>query len=277
MVACRCWACTAAATVIRLSRLDEAGARSGAPAALPMARERCASPGGPVRSLGTSRGSAPPGDQAALAAATGCRPCSAPQDGQTEFVPEHPVLREAVRRRTGFGSASPVSCSKCWRPPCSSRRSSARRPGGPGAPAAAFGEPAPGPAPRRPAGAARAADLGAIPSWEWHKAGVEAVRARTIAAAAGWPAGWRRSSRLPSGRGRPQAAVAARHRAVDVSRGQAARLRRRRCGLGRRLSPARRWSAARWPAGPSTTRACSEPLAPARLLRPVPGHPAGRS
>jgi 3-methyladenine DNA glycosylase/8-oxoguanine DNA glycosylase len=47
-----------------------------------------------------------------------------------------------------------------------------------------FGEPAPGPA---PAGMRVPPDSGTwagIPSWEWHKAGVEAVRARTIAGAA---------------------------------------------------------------------------------------------
>ncbi len=47
-----------------------------------------------------------------------------------------------------------------------------------------FGDPAPGPA---PAGMRVFPAAGAwlrIPSWEWHRAGVEAVRARTIAAAA---------------------------------------------------------------------------------------------
>jgi endonuclease III len=107
------------------------------------------------------------------------------QDRPEEFVPEHPVLREAVRRRTGFRIGKSglvlevlapavleqkVVGKEAWR----AWRHLLRR----------FGEPAPGPAPpglRVPPGPATWA---AIPSWEWHKAGVEAVRARTIAAAA---------------------------------------------------------------------------------------------
>ena len=45
---------------------------------------------------------APPGDQAAAGCSTGCRPCSAPRTGQRSSCPQHPVLREAVRRRTGI-------------------------------------------------------------------------------------------------------------------------------------------------------------------------------
>ena len=48
----------------------------------------------------------------------------------------------------------------------------------------AFGEPAPGPAPARMRVPPGPLTWASIPSWEWHKAGVEAVRARTIAAAA---------------------------------------------------------------------------------------------
>jgi 3-methyladenine DNA glycosylase/8-oxoguanine DNA glycosylase len=47
-----------------------------------------------------------------------------------------------------------------------------------------FGEPAPGPAPARMRVFPAARTWQQIPSWEWHQAGVEAVRARTIAAAA---------------------------------------------------------------------------------------------
>jgi hypothetical protein len=107
------------------------------------------------------------------------------QDRPEDFVPEHPVLREAVRRRSGFRIGrsglvlevlapavleQKVVGKEAWR----AWRHLLRR----------FGEPAPGPAPsglRVPPGPATWA---AIPSWEWHKAGVEAVRARTIAAAA---------------------------------------------------------------------------------------------
>jgi len=47
-----------------------------------------------------------------------------------------------------------------------------------------FGQPAPGPAPAGMAVAPTAADWLAIPSWEWHRAGVDDRRARTIRAAA---------------------------------------------------------------------------------------------
>lgn len=47
-----------------------------------------------------------------------------------------------------------------------------------------FGEPAPGPVPAGMRVPPTAQTWAGIPSWEWHKAGVEAVRARTIAGAA---------------------------------------------------------------------------------------------
>ncbi len=47
-----------------------------------------------------------------------------------------------------------------------------------------YGSPAPGPAPAGLRVVPSAAAWQAIPSWDWHRAGVEAVRARTIAAAA---------------------------------------------------------------------------------------------
>jgi endonuclease III len=47
-----------------------------------------------------------------------------------------------------------------------------------------YGTPAPGPAPRGMRVVPPARTWAHIPSWEWHRAGVEAVRTRTIAAAA---------------------------------------------------------------------------------------------
>jgi len=106
-------------------------------------------------------------------------------DRPEDFVPAHPILREAVRRhpavrigRTGlvFEALVPavleqkvvgMEATRAW-------RTLLRR----------YGDPAPGPAPdgmRVPPGPAGWAS---IPSWEWHRVGVEAVRARTIAAAA---------------------------------------------------------------------------------------------
>jgi 3-methyladenine DNA glycosylase/8-oxoguanine DNA glycosylase len=120
-------------------------------------------------------------------------------DRPEDFVPHHRVLRAAAARhpamrigRSGLVLEALVpavleqkvvgmEATRAW-------RTLLRR----------FGEPAPGPVPRAPGPAAAelgrfralllvppaAATWASIPSWEWHKAGVEAVRARTIAAAA---------------------------------------------------------------------------------------------
>jgi 3-methyladenine DNA glycosylase/8-oxoguanine DNA glycosylase len=89
------------------------------------------------------------------------------------FRPEHPLLREAVRRYPGFRVGRSGRVLEALVPAVleqkvvgleafRSWRLLLRR----------FGLPAPGPAP---------AD---IPSWEWHRAGVEGIRAATIRAAA---------------------------------------------------------------------------------------------
>jgi 3-methyladenine DNA glycosylase/8-oxoguanine DNA glycosylase len=106
-------------------------------------------------------------------------------DRPEEFVPAHPVLRAAVRRhaaarigRSGLVLESLVpsvleqkvvgkEAARSW-------RLLLRR----------FGEPAPGPAPAGMRVPPAPATWASIPSWEWHRAGVEAVRAQTIAAAA---------------------------------------------------------------------------------------------
>jgi 3-methyladenine DNA glycosylase/8-oxoguanine DNA glycosylase len=110
------------------------------------------------------------------------------RDRPEEFVPAHPVLREAARRyaavrigRSGLVLESLVpavleqkvvgkEATRAW-------QLLLRR----------FGEPAPGPDGAVPPGLRvppEPATWAGIPSWEWHRAGVEAVRARTIAAAA---------------------------------------------------------------------------------------------
>jgi 3-methyladenine DNA glycosylase/8-oxoguanine DNA glycosylase len=106
-------------------------------------------------------------------------------DRPEDFTPAHPLLRAMAHQRAGLRigkswlvleSLVPAvleqkvvgkEATRAW-------RTLLRR----------FGEPAPGPAPagmRVPPGPRTWAG---IPSWEWHKAGVEAVRARTIARAA---------------------------------------------------------------------------------------------
>jgi 3-methyladenine DNA glycosylase/8-oxoguanine DNA glycosylase len=101
------------------------------------------------------------------------------------FRPQHPLLREAVRRHPGFrvGRSGRVfealvpavleqkvvglEAFRAW-------RLLLRR----------FGLPAPGPAPPGLMVFPPASTWAAIPSWEWHRAGVEGVRAATIRAAA---------------------------------------------------------------------------------------------
>jgi 3-methyladenine DNA glycosylase/8-oxoguanine DNA glycosylase len=137
-----------------------------------------------------------PGDPATLVGAAAWGPGAAwllaslpgllgADDRPEEFAPLHPLLRNLARRpptvrigRSGLVLEALVpavleqkvvgmEATRAW-------RVLLRR----------FGEVAPGPAPaglRVPPGARTWA---AIPSWEWHLAGVEAVRGRTIAAAA---------------------------------------------------------------------------------------------
>ena len=107
------------------------------------------------------------------------------QDRPEDFVPAHPVMRDLARRqgairigRSGLVLESLVPAvleqkvvgKEAWR----SWRLLLR----------SCGEPAPGPAPARMRVPPGPMAWASIPSWEWHKAGVEAVRARTIAAAA---------------------------------------------------------------------------------------------
>jgi 3-methyladenine DNA glycosylase/8-oxoguanine DNA glycosylase len=107
-------------------------------------------------------------------------------DNPEAFRPDHPRLRSLVRQlpglrisRTGrvFEALVPavleqkvvgVEARRAW-------RILLRR----------FGLPAPGPAPAGLRVVPPPATWQAIPSWDWHLAGVEAVRARTIATAAG--------------------------------------------------------------------------------------------
>jgi len=106
-------------------------------------------------------------------------------DNPEDFVPDHPVLRAVASRRQPIRigrsllvleSLVPavleqkvvgMEATRAW-------RTLLRR----------FGEPAPGPAPAQMRVPPGADGWAAIESWEWHLAGVEAVRARTIAAAA---------------------------------------------------------------------------------------------
>jgi 3-methyladenine DNA glycosylase/8-oxoguanine DNA glycosylase len=106
-------------------------------------------------------------------------------DSPETFTPHHPLLRDLARRYPGvrIGRSGLVlealvpavleqkvvgkEATRAW-------RALLRR----------FGSVAPGPAPAGMRVPPSASEWAAIPSWEWHLAGVEAVRARTIVAAA---------------------------------------------------------------------------------------------
>jgi 3-methyladenine DNA glycosylase/8-oxoguanine DNA glycosylase len=106
-------------------------------------------------------------------------------DEPESFVPAHPLLREMARRHRGVRvgrsgrvlealipavleqKVMVVEAHRAW------RRLLLR-----------YGDTAPGPAPAGMRVIPAPATWTAIPSWEWHAAGVEAIRARTIAGAA---------------------------------------------------------------------------------------------
>jgi 3-methyladenine DNA glycosylase/8-oxoguanine DNA glycosylase len=88
-----------------------------------------------------------------------------------------------------------------------------------------YGSPAPGPAPAGLRVVPSAAAWQAIPSWDWHRAGVEPVRARTIAAAA------RRADRLETVATLPGADADRLLRSLPgVGPWTAAEVRQRACG-----------------------------------------------
>jgi 3-methyladenine DNA glycosylase/8-oxoguanine DNA glycosylase len=148
------------------------------------------------------------------------------RDDPAGFVPAHPLLREAVRRYPGFrvGRSGRVlealvpavleqkvvglEAFRAW-------RYLLHR----------FGLPAPGPAPAGLRVCPPASTWAAIPSWEWHQAGVEGVRAATIRAAA------RLAGRLEQLAGRPAADADRGLRSLSgVGVWTSAEIRQRACG-----------------------------------------------
>jgi 3-methyladenine DNA glycosylase/8-oxoguanine DNA glycosylase len=106
-------------------------------------------------------------------------------DRPQDFAPAHPLLRELAARHSGWRIGRSgrvlealvpavleqkvvgVEARRAWRLLLTR-----------------FGEPAPGPGPAGLRVFPSPEVWATLPSWEWHRAGVEAVRARTIAAAA---------------------------------------------------------------------------------------------
>ena len=188
-------------------------------------------------------------------------------DDPAGFAPDAPgAARHLARRHGAGGCRGPAGCWRRWCRRCWSRRSPAARPGAPGAALVRrYGEPAPGPVGAVPAACGSppdAATWARVPSWDWHRAGVDLARSRTVVTAAG------RAGRLEELVALPPAEAADRLRTLPgigvwtAAEVAPARARRRGRGVGRRLPPARRWSAGRWSASRSTTTGCSSCSSP---------------
>ncbi|MFI5428434.1 DNA-3-methyladenine glycosylase family protein [Aeromicrobium sp. UC242_57] len=106
-------------------------------------------------------------------------------DDPTTFVPGHALLADGVRRFPGLRVPAPDAFSRQLIPAIieqkvlgvdafAAQRRLLRR----------FGEPAPGPAPAGMRVTLESAQWAAIPSWEWHLAGVDPRRARAVQASA---------------------------------------------------------------------------------------------
>jgi 3-methyladenine DNA glycosylase/8-oxoguanine DNA glycosylase len=107
------------------------------------------------------------------------------EDDQASFAPVHPLLREMSGRHPGARVGRSGRVLEALIPAILEQKvvgAEARR---------AwryllhhFGQPAPGPAPDGMRVFPEAATWARIPSWEWHRAGVEPVRGRTVTVAA---------------------------------------------------------------------------------------------
>ncbi len=110
-------------------------------------------------------------------------------DDASEFVPRHPVLREVAARHAGWRIGRGGLVFEALVPAILEQKITGKQ-------ARAswrfllhrYGEPAPGPAPAGVPHGLRvppsAAQWALIPSWEWHKAGVEPAASRAIVTAA---------------------------------------------------------------------------------------------
>lgn len=105
-------------------------------------------------------------------------------DDATGFVPRHPVVRQAAARRSGWRIARAGHVVQVLVPAILEQKTTGKQ-------ARAswrvlvrrYGEPAPGPAPAGLLVPPDAATWAAVPSWEWHRAGVEPARSRAVVTA----------------------------------------------------------------------------------------------
>jgi 3-methyladenine DNA glycosylase/8-oxoguanine DNA glycosylase len=106
-------------------------------------------------------------------------------DEASDFVPRHPVLRDVAARHPGWRIGRGGLVLEALVPAILEQKVTGRQARASWrALVRLFGEPAPGPAPAGMAVPPTAADWARIPSWEWHRAGVEPARSRAIVTAA---------------------------------------------------------------------------------------------
>ncbi|MGQ0632324.1 MAG: DNA-3-methyladenine glycosylase family protein [Sporichthyaceae bacterium] len=121
------------------------------------------------------------------------------EDDATGFEPVHDVLLDAHRRLAGWRVARAEGVLAVLIPSILEQKTTGKQ-----ARASwrtlvrAHGEPAPGPAPRDLLVAPDPATWARIPSWEWHRAGVEPAGSRAVLAACGYAGRLEQTHALPS-------------------------------------------------------------------------------
>ncbi|MGQ0844510.1 MAG: DNA-3-methyladenine glycosylase family protein [Sporichthyaceae bacterium] len=111
------------------------------------------------------------------------RLCGA-DDDPSGFVPRHPVLREAFARHPGMRMTSADQVVDLLVPSILEQKTTGKQARGSWRYLVlAYGSPAPGPAPAGLRVPPTASEWARIPSWEWHRAGVEPPQSRTVVAA----------------------------------------------------------------------------------------------
>lgn len=143
----------------------------------PVTLRLCLLPGGAVEAAAWG-----PGADEAVA---GVPDLCGGRDDPTGFAPAHPVLRDSARRHPGLRVPRCGRVLEMLVPAILEQKvtgTEARRSWR--YLVLRFGEPAPGPAPEGMRVVPRAGTWRLIPSWEWHRAGVDAKRTRTVIAAA---------------------------------------------------------------------------------------------
>ena len=106
-------------------------------------------------------------------------------DDPEGFVPHHPVLRESAARNAGWRIARAGLVFEVLAPAILEQKVTGKQARASWrALLTRFGEPAPGPAPAGMRVPPAAAEWARIPSWEWHKAGVEPARSKALVSAA---------------------------------------------------------------------------------------------